>query len=156
MACDATASHRNHFGNNGSHGNGPLGAARLMRIADAMVRSGLRDAGYRYVNQDGGWAVGRAANGSLVPDPFQFPHGTWLRSKRSPQPSRGSYRLLATHPLDRERRVLRVWLPASTGAGTTDTGSSAVPVSGASRSHGSAGTSGAGTFAAEVAGVATM
>ena len=37
----------NHFGGNGSHGNGRLGAAMLMEIADAMVSSGLRDAGYK-------------------------------------------------------------------------------------------------------------
>lgn len=35
----------NHFGGNGSHGNGRLGAAMLQEIADAMVSSGLRDAG---------------------------------------------------------------------------------------------------------------
>ena len=35
----------NHFGGNGSHGNGRLGATMLQEIADAMVSSGLRDAG---------------------------------------------------------------------------------------------------------------
>lgn len=66
----------NHFGNNGSHCHCPLGAKGLMEIAAAMVESGLRDAGYRYVNQDGGWASHRDnTTGKLVPDPFQFPHG---------------------------------------------------------------------------------
>merc|ERR1711871_45000 len=69
----------NHFGNNGSHCGGPtcaLGAKGLMAVADAMVSSGLKDAGYRYVNQDGGWAIGRdPATGALVPDPYQFPDG---------------------------------------------------------------------------------
>ena len=37
----------NHFGGNGSHGNGRLGAQILKEICDAMVSSGLRDAGYR-------------------------------------------------------------------------------------------------------------
>ena len=40
-----------------------------------MVTSGLRDAGYTYLNQDGGWDTGRSANGSLKCDPTQFPHG---------------------------------------------------------------------------------
>ena len=52
-----------------------LGAKGLMQVADAMVSSGLRDAGYRYVNQDGGWALGRDSSGALVPDPYQFPDG---------------------------------------------------------------------------------
>eukprot|EP01052_Picozoa_sp_SAG31_P028710 SAG31_NODE_2794_length_5083_cov_2.714687_4_plen_101_part_00 len=49
----------NHFGNNGSHCRCRLGADGLMQIADAMVSSGLRDAGWRYVNMDGGWASHR-------------------------------------------------------------------------------------------------
>lgn len=44
----------NHFGGNGSHGNGRLGGKMLMEICDAMVSSGLRDAGYKYVNLDDG------------------------------------------------------------------------------------------------------
>ena len=43
----------NHFGNNGSHCHCTLGAAGLMETADAFVSSGLRDAGYKYVNMDG-------------------------------------------------------------------------------------------------------
>lgn len=43
---------------------------------DAMVRSGLRDAGYRYVNLDAGWAAStRDAAGKLRADPDRFPHG---------------------------------------------------------------------------------
>ena len=56
----------NHFGGNGSHGNGRLGAATLMEICDAMVSSGLRDAGYSYVNLDDGWAIGRHPNGTFM------------------------------------------------------------------------------------------
>eukprot|EP00947_MAST-08B_sp_MAST-8B-sp1_P001967 g1967.t1 len=67
----------NHFGNNGSHCGGcRLGAEGLKAIADAMIASGLRDAGFTYVNQDGGWASHRdEATGHLVPDPYQFPQG---------------------------------------------------------------------------------
>jgi alpha-galactosidase len=43
---------------------------------DAMVSSGMRDAGYRYVNLDAGWAAPtRDANGDLRADPGRFPHG---------------------------------------------------------------------------------
>ncbi|WP_018598954.1 glycoside hydrolase family 27 protein [Mycobacterium sp. 155] len=43
---------------------------------DAMVSSGMRDAGYRYVNLDAGWAAPtRAGDGSLRADPGRFPHG---------------------------------------------------------------------------------
>ncbi len=44
--------------------------------ADAMVRLGLRDAGYRYVVIDGGWKTSqRDASGNIVADPQKFPHG---------------------------------------------------------------------------------
>ena len=44
--------------------------------ADALVATGLRDAGYRYVNLDDCWAAPRRdAAGRLVPDPRRFPHG---------------------------------------------------------------------------------
>ena len=44
--------------------------------ADALVRTGLRDVGYRYVNLDDCWAAPRRdAAGRLVPDPVRFPHG---------------------------------------------------------------------------------
>jgi alpha-galactosidase len=43
---------------------------------DAMVSSGMRDAGYRYVNLDAGWAAPRrGSNGQLRPDPTRFPDG---------------------------------------------------------------------------------
>jgi alpha-galactosidase len=43
---------------------------------DAMVTSGMRDAGYRYVNLDAGWAARtRDADGNLRADPVRFPHG---------------------------------------------------------------------------------
>jgi alpha-galactosidase len=42
---------------------------------DAMVSSGMRDAGYRYVNLDAGWDVRRGADGQLQADPTRFPDG---------------------------------------------------------------------------------
>lgn len=47
----------------------------LMEIADSMVSSGLRDAGYKYINLDDGWAIGRYPNGTFMHDPDLFPHG---------------------------------------------------------------------------------
>jgi alpha-galactosidase len=46
------------------------------QTADFLASSGLRDAGYTYVNIDDCWmASQRGSNGSLVPDPVKFPHG---------------------------------------------------------------------------------
>jgi alpha-galactosidase len=52
----------------------------VTQTADAMVSSGMRDAGYDYVNLDDCWAAkSRAADGSLQADPQKFPHGLkWL------------------------------------------------------------------------------
>lgn len=45
-------------------------------MADAMVASGMRDAGYVYLVLDDGWmAMERDSQGNLVPDPAKFPHG---------------------------------------------------------------------------------
>ncbi|WP_226911407.1 glycoside hydrolase family 27 protein [Gallaecimonas mangrovi] len=44
----------------------------VREIADAMVASGLRDAGYRYINIDDGWQGKRAADGSIQPN-ARFP-----------------------------------------------------------------------------------
>jgi alpha-galactosidase len=45
-------------------------------IADAMVSSGMKDAGYEYVNIDDCWSLSaRDANGQLQPDPVHFPNG---------------------------------------------------------------------------------
>jgi alpha-galactosidase len=42
---------------------------------DAMVSSGMRDAGYRYVNLDAGWDDRRNPDGKLRADPARFPDG---------------------------------------------------------------------------------
>jgi len=44
-------------------------------MADAMVKSGMKDAGYQYVNIDDCWQVSRDANGNIVADQRRFPHG---------------------------------------------------------------------------------
>jgi alpha-galactosidase len=48
----------------------------VRETADAMVSSGMRDAGYRYVNLDDCWMANtRDPNGHLRPDPARFPGG---------------------------------------------------------------------------------
>jgi alpha-galactosidase len=47
----------------------------IQGMADAMVKSGMRDAGYQYVNIDDCWQVSRDAGGNIVADPQRFPHG---------------------------------------------------------------------------------
>ena len=53
---------------------------RILAAAGALVSSGMRDAGYRYVVVDDCWqATTRAADGALRADPVRFPHGMrWL------------------------------------------------------------------------------
>ena len=48
----------------------------ILQAADAMIETGLKDAGYNYVVIDDIWALKeRDADGKLVPDPEKFPHG---------------------------------------------------------------------------------
>jgi alpha-galactosidase len=47
----------------------------IEETADAMVASGMRDAGYRYVVIDDCWQVYRDTAGTIVADPQLFPHG---------------------------------------------------------------------------------
>ncbi|HEX8724211.1 MAG TPA: glycoside hydrolase family 27 protein [Gemmatimonadaceae bacterium] len=44
-------------------------------MADAIVASGMRDAGYQYITIDDCWQVSRDADGTIVADPARFPHG---------------------------------------------------------------------------------
>ena len=44
-------------------------------MADAMVKSGMKDAGYRYIVIDDCWQVSRDAQGNIVADPQRFPNG---------------------------------------------------------------------------------
>jgi alpha-galactosidase len=49
---------------------------KLVReIGEAMVKSGMRDAGYRYVVIDDCWQVARDSDGALVADKERFPGG---------------------------------------------------------------------------------
>ena len=53
-----------------------LTAQSVKDTIDAMIRSGMRDAGYRYVNLDAGWAASsRDRAGNLRADPDRFPDG---------------------------------------------------------------------------------
>lgn len=47
----------------------------IKSMAEAMVKSGMKEAGYQYVNIDDCWQVRRDANGNIVPDPQRFPNG---------------------------------------------------------------------------------
>ena len=58
----------NHYGCN-------IDETLIKRTADALVASGLRDAGYVYVNLDDCWHGTRDALGMIQPDPQRFPSG---------------------------------------------------------------------------------
>ena len=47
----------------------------IEKMADAVVKSGMKDAGYQYVNIDDCWQVSRDAQANIVIDSKRFPHG---------------------------------------------------------------------------------
>lgn len=47
----------------------------IEEMADALVSSGMRDAGYEYVIIDDCWQLQRGPDGVIVADPSLFPHG---------------------------------------------------------------------------------
>lgn len=47
----------------------------IEEMADALVKSGMKDAGYQYVVIDDCWQVKRGADGRIVADPARFPSG---------------------------------------------------------------------------------
>ncbi len=48
----------------------------VMEMADAMVSSGMKDAGYTYLVLDDAWmAKERDSGGNIIADPQRFPHG---------------------------------------------------------------------------------
>ena len=49
--------------------------AMIRQMADAMVKSGMKDAGYQYVVIDDCWQVSRDAAGNIVADAQRFPSG---------------------------------------------------------------------------------
>jgi alpha-galactosidase len=58
----------NHFGCDVSE-------ALIRETADAIVSSGMLDAGYKYVVIDDCWQVSRDRSGTIIADPQRFPHG---------------------------------------------------------------------------------
>jgi alpha-galactosidase len=44
-------------------------------MADGMVKSGMRDAGYQYIVIDDCWQISRDKDGNIIPDPQHFPAG---------------------------------------------------------------------------------
>ena len=47
----------------------------IRQTADAMVKSGMKDAGYQFVVIDDCWQVSRDKDGNIVADPQRFPSG---------------------------------------------------------------------------------
>ena len=47
----------------------------IKEMADAMVATGMRDAGYVYLVIDDCWQIDRDAQGNILPDPQRFPSG---------------------------------------------------------------------------------
>jgi alpha-galactosidase len=47
----------------------------IKQITDAMVKSGMKDAGYQYVIIDDCWQIGRDKDGNILADPQRFPSG---------------------------------------------------------------------------------
>ncbi len=47
----------------------------VKETADAMVSSGMKDAGYQYIVIDDCWQIARDNRGNIVPDPDRFPSG---------------------------------------------------------------------------------
>ena len=52
-----------------------INEARIKAAADAMVQSGMKDAGYQYVNVDDCWMNGRDGAGNIRWDETRFPSG---------------------------------------------------------------------------------
>ncbi len=47
----------------------------IKEIADAMIETGLKDAGYQYVVIDDCWQIDRDEQGNIIADPDRFPSG---------------------------------------------------------------------------------
>lgn len=47
----------------------------IRQVADAMVSSGMKDAGYEYLVLDDFWMIDRDEDGNILADPEKFPHG---------------------------------------------------------------------------------
>lgn len=58
----------NYFGEN-------INEHIIKEMTDALVVSGMRDAGYKYIMIDDGWQGGRDNRNYMIPDPKKFPSG---------------------------------------------------------------------------------
>ncbi len=47
----------------------------IKETADAMVKSGMKNAGYEYIVIDDCWQIGRDKDGNIIPDSERFPSG---------------------------------------------------------------------------------
>lgn len=62
--------------NSWNHFHRDINEQLIMEEADAMVASGMKEAGYEYINLDDCWmALQRDGDGNLQADPKRFPHG---------------------------------------------------------------------------------
>lgn len=62
--------------NSWNHFHRDINEQLIMDEADALVTSGMKDAGYEYINLDDCWmALTRDKDGNLQSDPERFPHG---------------------------------------------------------------------------------
>jgi alpha-galactosidase len=52
-----------------------INSQMIMDAADAMVASGMAEAGYEYIVIDDGWQIDRDENGRIVVDSIRFPEG---------------------------------------------------------------------------------
>ncbi len=107
----------------------------IEQTADYLVSSGLKDAGYTYVNIDDCWMTHtRDADGSLVPDPVKFPDGIkgtadYVHSKGlklgiyedagTEDLRRATPAASATRPPTRRRSRTGAWTTSSTTTATT-------------------------------------
>jgi hypothetical protein len=60
--------------------------AKIMAVAEALKRTGLADAGYRYVNMDDGWWRTRRADGRIEVRTSMFPSGALADGSTSLRP----------------------------------------------------------------------
>jgi alpha-galactosidase len=64
-----------------------VGEDMIKGMADAMVKSGMKDAGYQYVVIDDCWQVSRDKDGNIVADPLRFlPASRRSRTTFTPRP----------------------------------------------------------------------
>ena len=56
----------------------------IKSMADGMVTSGMKDAGYQYIVIDDCWQVSRDGRGRIVPDSVRFPRGESLERLQEP------------------------------------------------------------------------